>query len=102
MKLSKQRLFDSVAIGASGLCLLHCLVLPFVIAMLPLTVALAASSEWVHFWILVTAIPTSLLALISGARRSGKRWALIGGCASLFLLFLGYVLEDLAWLSTAL
>ena len=62
MKPSDARVFDASAIGLSGLCLLHCLALPLLGALLP---ALAAWShaEWVHAAFVLLAFPLAGLAL---------------------------------------
>lgn len=56
------RLPDAFALGVSGLCLGHCLVLPALGAILPFIGALA-HPEWIHVLFLVLAAPASLLAL---------------------------------------
>ena len=72
---------DGVAISLSGLCLIHCLLLPVVSAMLPLAGSWA-EIEWAHKAFVVAALPFSLLALAS-ARATG----IIGGLiASGFIL----------------
>ena len=72
---------DGVAISLSGLCLIHCLVLPIASAMLPIAGSWA-EIEWIHKAFVVAALPFSLLALTSG-RTTG----LIGGLiASGFIL----------------
>ncbi len=65
------RLFDGLAIGLSGLCLLHCLVLPVAVAALPALTVFAG--EGVHMAMILLAVPLSVLALVShgGWRRCG-------------------------------
>jgi len=59
---------DAVAIGLSGLCLAHCLVLPFAAGFLPL-LGVWAGAEWVHWAFVAMAAPVSLWAL---TRRQGQ------------------------------
>jgi len=54
--------WDSSAVGLSGLCLAHCLALPVAAAALPALGALA-SAEWVHILFLLFALPLSVIAL---------------------------------------
>jgi MerC mercury resistance protein len=54
--------FDAIAVGLSGACLVHCLILPVAAAAMPIF-ASAAEAEWVHWAFVVFAIPTSILAL---------------------------------------
>lgn len=72
---------DGVAISLSGLCLIHCLLLPILSAMLPIAGSWA-EIEWIHKAFVVAALPFSLLALASD-RSTG----MIGGLiASGFIL----------------
>lgn len=88
-----------MAIGASGLCLVHCLALPVIIAALPVASGLSAASEALHIWILAFAVPTSLIALGFGAKQSGQ-WGLVaGGVVGLSLLFFGLWFEDISSLA---
>ncbi|MFN3229839.1 MAG: MerC domain-containing protein [Asticcacaulis sp.] len=70
-RTSQAPVFDGLAIGLSGLCLLHCLLLPVAVATLPaLTVFVG---EGVHLAMILLAVPLSVLALVShgGWRRCG-------------------------------
>lgn len=72
----KAATIDGLAISLSGLCLVHCLVLPIVSASLPI-VGAWAEVEWLHQAFVVAALPFSLLTLVS-ARANGIVGALIG------------------------
>ena len=63
MKTGVGRLLDLSAIGLSGLCLVHCLLLPVGALLLP---ALSAwtHSEWVHVVFVLIAAPLSAIALL--------------------------------------
>lgn len=71
-KVSKSRSLDMLAMGLSGLCVAHCLLMPLVFAALPF---LGAFSEnpLVHQVLVGVAAPVSLFALIrsGGWRRGG-------------------------------
>ena len=54
--------WDSSAVGLSGLCLAHCLALPVVAAALPSLGALV-EAHWVHILFLLFALPLSVIAL---------------------------------------
>lgn len=64
-----QKWLDSAAIGASGLCVIHCLVLPVLIVLLPSLTAFLAVPEPFHVWAVAFAVPTSIAALLAGYRR---------------------------------
>lgn len=54
---------DKSAIGLSGLCLVHCLALPFLAAFLPLA-GLVAEAEWVHKLFVLMALPITAVAIM--------------------------------------
>ena len=73
---------DGTAISLSGLCLIHCLILPIMSASLP-TVGVWAEAEWLHQSFVVAALPFSLLALTSSRANSLVRGLIIVGFALL-------------------
>ncbi|MDH5830793.1 MerC family mercury resistance protein [Luteimonas sp. M1R5S18] len=58
---------DASAIGLSGLCLAHCLLLPAAAALLP-ALAIAAEAEWLHLAFAASALPIAGLALACAHR----------------------------------
>ena len=62
MPTSSNRLFDFSAIGLSGLCLAHCLILPLAAAALPAFTAWSRA-EWVHGLFVAVAAPLTGFAL---------------------------------------
>lgn len=88
---------DKIGVGLSGLCLVHCLVLPFVILFVPTLAASFVSSEWTHLVLVTIALPISLIAFWRGTRcHKGVRPFLLG-LAGLALMISGVVLavEDM-------
>ncbi|MGH8083255.1 MAG: MerC domain-containing protein [Lysobacter sp.] len=67
MSASRVPSFDLSAIGLSGLCLIHCLALPLLSAVLP---ALSAwtEAEWLHLAFAGAAVPISITALYKAHR----------------------------------
>lgn len=59
---------DRAAVFLSGLCLVHCLALPVVLAVFPLLGGVFIPHETFHQLILVAVLPTTTLALGSGYR----------------------------------
>lgn len=84
-----QKLFDSAAIGASVLCLLHCLALPLLFALLPALAGLVAVPESFHRVALLFAIPASAIALLGGYRRHGLPLPAAIGLIGLALMIWG-------------
>lgn len=77
---------ERAAIGASALCLIHCLALPLLFAALPILSRLVALPEQVHVWLLAFAVPTSGAALLLGRGRYMDRPPLVTGATGLALL----------------
>jgi MerC mercury resistance protein len=71
---------DAVAVSLSGLCLVHCLALPVLGSILPLTSAVA-EAEWLHKALVMLAVPVALLAF-ANTRRTLARW-IFGSVATL-------------------
>lgn len=94
MRTTIGKWFDGFAVGASALCLIHCLALPLLIAALPAIASRFDPGEGFHLGVLLFAIPTSAFALIEGWRR--HRWVapLFVGSAGLALLALGLAFES--------
>ena len=44
----QEKWLDNAAIGASGLCLIHCLILPVAVLVLPFLAAALGNLEWFH------------------------------------------------------
>ena len=80
-------MLDRVAVMLSGLCLLHCLALPFLLVALP---AISAFSEGhLHAQMLIIAIPVSVVALAFGFRRHGSGYIVGFGILGMLLLVTG-------------
>lgn len=62
-------LLDSLAIALSGLCLVHCLALPALIALFPLLGASLIDHQSFHQIILIGVVPTTTVALGAGYLR---------------------------------
>lgn len=77
----QQKWLDGLAIGASSLCLVHCILLPALFVMLPALAAFVALPEDFHFWGLIVAIPTSAFAIAIGHRRH-RAWTPVTLAAS--------------------
>lgn len=85
---SPARVLDVSAIGLSGLCLIHCLVLPVVAVGLPFLGAWA-QAEWVHLLFVALAAPISAVALFRRAAKRPPTSLLLLAASGLALLTLG-------------
>lgn len=54
---------DAVAIGLSGICVIHCLVLPAFVAFIPVF-SQFSEAEWVHKILVLLALPVSGFAIL--------------------------------------
>lgn len=86
--------FDGLAVGASALCLIHCLALPIVIAALPALAARLDLGEGFHLGVLAFALPVSAFALGEGWWRHRGLTPLFVGAAGLVLLAAGLAFEE--------
>ena len=66
MLLSKY--FDRVAITLSTICIVHCLAMPFVVALLPVTAFALGGDGHFHALMLWFVVPTSILGFGLGVR----------------------------------
>lgn len=80
---------DSFAIGASIACLVHCLLLPILFALLPAASTFLRIPESFHIAAFLLAIPASALAMRSGYRRHGTALPAAFAFTGLILLGLG-------------
>jgi len=78
---------DGAAVVLSGLCLLHCLALPLVVAGVPFLAQFAETH--LHYQVLVAVIPLSVLALGLGYRRHRDWRILLAGACGMTLLVIG-------------
>ena len=90
----RRALLDRIAVGLSGLCLLHCLLLPFFVATLPFLGQF--DEDHFHTELLIFVIPVSVIALTVGYRRHGRSRIIYSGAVGLIILTLGaLVVHDL-------
>lgn len=85
---------DRAALGASALCLVHCLALPLIIAALPALSHLLSVPESIHVWILLFAVPTAGLAFVTGRARHGASYPLMIGAVGLIALAIGVAFDS--------
>lgn len=83
---------DGFAVGASAVCMAHCLLLPLVLAALPTLAAWIDPGETFHRVVLAIAVPTSMLALTGGWRAHRSLVPVVMGIAGLTLMTFGVAL----------
>ncbi|MEL7113165.1 MAG: MerC domain-containing protein [Pseudomonadota bacterium] len=73
---------DGSAITLSGLCLIHCLLLPVMSAALPIA-GVWAEAEWLHRTFVIAALPIAVLALASRRINFPIGALIVAGCSFL-------------------
>lgn len=80
-------LLDNAAVALSGLCLLHCLALPMLIAVLPFLGQFGAGHF--HIQMLIAVVPVSIIAFALGFRRHHSKSVVAWGGVGVLLLMVG-------------
>ncbi|MYA31003.1 MAG: MerC domain-containing protein [Gammaproteobacteria bacterium] len=83
---------DLCAVGLSTLCVLHCVALPVLAALMPLA-AQAAESELVHRILVIAAVPVSLRVIWKTLPAAGNRLFVGAAVVGLGLLLLAAFVE---------
>jgi hypothetical protein len=84
MLLSKY--FDRVAIALSTICIVHCLAMPFLIALLPVTALAFGGDGHFHTLMLWFVVPTSVLGFGFGFRVHRRADIIVLGVAAIAAL----------------
>jgi hypothetical protein len=92
--------WDKIGLGLSGLCLVHCLLLPVAVSSLP-WLGIVFEDEWVHLVIAAIAIPVAFIAFIPGFLKHHLKSVLFLGLMGVVLLMLGSIGHDLVGEDTA-
>jgi len=74
--IETQKLLDRLAIAGSSVCMLHCLVTPIMLILVPVLASTAVADEEFHWILLMFVLPASSLALLLGCRRH-KDWIVL-------------------------
>ena len=86
---------DLYAVGLSTLCVLHCVALPVLVALMPVA-AQAAQSELVHRVLVVAAVPVSLRVIWKTRPLKGNRLFVGTALVGLGLLLLAAFMEAMS------
>ena len=85
---------DGVAISLSFLCVAHCLFTPSFIILAPSFLAFSLDNEFIHYLIILLAIPISLYALTLGYRAHDRITFLFIGIIGLSMLFTAILMGE--------
>ena len=95
MLLSKY--FDRVAIALSTICIVHCLAMPFVIALLPVAAFTVGGDGHFHALMLWFVVPTSVLGFGLGFRVHRRADIVLVGAAAVATLAAAALWGHSAW-----
>ena len=85
----KSAAFDRFAVILSGICILHCLLAPVLLTLLPILSISAFVEDLVfHQLMLWLVLPTSAVALVLGCRKHRKPMILITGAVGMLMLII--------------
>ncbi|KGI77731.1 hypothetical protein LF63_0110415 [Oleiagrimonas soli] len=87
---------DRLGAAASFLCAVHCALLPFVIALLPLVGLEFLADHAFERGFVLFAATLATITLVTGRRKHGQRWPLMLAVPGLLLLVLGVTVVDLS------
>lgn len=98
----RQETLDVIAVAASALCLVHCLLLPALLVLVPTLTAFVAVPETFHTAALIFAVPTSTLAIAAGLRRHRQLAPTLLVFPGLALLAAGALAAETQWAETSM
>jgi hypothetical protein len=88
---SKPGFWDRVGIALSGICAIHCLLVPVIVALIPLWPAFEEFHEYTHLIFFIAIAPAVFLSLRSKHKSPKITMLLILG---LFLIFLAWYFNE--------
>lgn len=83
----RPEVLDRIAVLLSGLCLVHCLALPFLVILLPFLGQF--TDDHLHAEMLVVVIPVSVVALAFGFRKHRQAGIVFTGAIALAIITIG-------------
>lgn len=93
---------DLLGMLLSFTCIVHCLSLPFLFALLPTVHAVWAEQEWVHWVLVILATPVAVLALWKGHTYHSNTVTFYLAVPGITALFAALFIHDPHWAETAL
>jgi len=91
------RHFDRIAIGLSAICLVHCLAVPVLVAVLPIAAVSFGDSQHFHGLMLWLVVPTSIVGFGLGYRLHRRAGLVVAGAAGVAILAAAAIYGHTAW-----
>jgi len=99
--MSTSRYFDRIAIVLSTVCIVHCLAMPLLVALLPVVAITFGDSAHFHSVMLWLVVPTSVVGFAMGFRVHRRAGIVLGGGAAVVVLAAAAVWGHSAWNAAA-
>lgn len=90
--LNSQNMMDKIGVGASLLCVLHCLITPLLVTTLPVV---AATEEQMHSVFAIIILSLGMLAFIPGYQKHENKLILITGFMGVSLIIIAALLPEM-------
>ena len=84
--MSASRLLDRIAISLSAICIVHCLSVPLVVAVLPIAVLGFGGESHFHAAMLWLVVPVSVVGLIMGFREHHRAQIVVAGALGMAVI----------------
>lgn len=91
------RHFDQIAIALSAVCIVHCLAVPLLVALLPILAISVGAGTHFHELMLWLVVPTSALGFTLGYRVHRRAWIVVLGGAGMLGLAAAALWGHSAW-----
>lgn len=78
--------WDRIGMGLSALCVVHCLVTPFIILSIPILARYYLVHPLFHLLLAIAIIPVGLFAFVSGYKHHRKYWVFVLGIPGLVIV----------------
>jgi hypothetical protein len=95
--MQHSRHFDQIAIALSALCIVHCLAVPVLVAVLPIAAVSFGEGQHFHGLMLWLVVPTSVVGFGFGYRLHRRAAIVAAGAAGLLGVWSAAVYGHAAW-----
>jgi hypothetical protein len=95
--MQHSRTFDRIAIALSAVCIVHCLAVPVLVAVLPVAAVSFGEGQHFHGLMLWLVIPTSVAGFGMGYRVHERPGIVALGAAGVVVLILAAIYGHVAW-----
>lgn len=96
--MSASRYLDRIAISLSAICIVHCLAVPLVVAVLPIAVLGFGGESHFHAAILWLVVPVSVVGLIMGYREHHRARIVTAGMLGMAVVAYASIYGHGQWL----